>query len=173
MVVCTQCGTRQKDEAARFCASCGASIGGAGPARHDSRQEEERTFFDDSPAAMAGVGVLLLTLLFLGLPYVYFWLKARSTSYKLTSRRIVIEQGIFSKRMEQVDIYRVQDYVVERPFSQRLLGTGNLIIKAADRTTQDVRIHGIRADVKDLYEKLRAATEADKRARGVRVMDVE
>lgn len=173
MAICTQCGTKQKDEAARFCASCGATIGGSGPARHDTRAEEERTFFEGSPAAMSGIGVLFLTLLFVGLPYLYFWIRARSTSYKLTSRRIVIESGIFSKRMEQVDIYRVQDYVVERPFGQRLLGTGNLIIKAADRTTQDVRIQAIRADVKELYEKLRAATEADKRARGVRVMDVE
>ena len=83
-----------------------------------------------------------------------FWLRAWGTHYKFTNWCIVIEQGIFSKRLEQIDIYRVQDYIVERPFGQRLLGTGNLLIKAADRTTAEVRIQGIRADVREAFAGL-------------------
>ena len=31
--------------------------------------------------------------------------------------------------MEQLDLYRVVDYVVERPFGQRVMGTGNIILE--------------------------------------------
>jgi uncharacterized membrane protein YdbT with pleckstrin-like domain len=101
------------------------------------------------------------------------WLRSRATHYRITSQRIVIEEGVFSKRMEQVDLYRVVDYVVERPFSQRLLGTGNIVLEAMDKTTPEIRIRGVRTDVVALYERLRYATEQEKRRRGVRVLDVE
>ncbi len=174
MSTCTQCGTKQKDDGAKFCSSCGATIGEKKAASgNDGGIKDERVLFEGSPAAIGSLGALLFTILLIGLPWLYFFIRARATHYKLTNRRIVIERGIFSKRLEQIDIYRVQDYVVERPFGQRLLGTGNLVIEAADRTTAEVRIEGIRTDVRDLYERLRDATEADKRSRGVRVLDVE
>jgi uncharacterized membrane protein YdbT with pleckstrin-like domain len=172
---CPACGTAQKDDAAKFCASCGAAIGAAPAAKAAASIEGEQTLFEGSPASIPSIGVLLLTLVFVGIPWLfYFYWKARGTSYKLTTKRVVIESGIFSKKLEQIDLYRVVDYVVDRPFSQRLLGTGNIVLESTDRTSKgEVRIDGIRTDVRALYEKLRAATEADKRARGVRVMDVE
>ena len=91
----------------------------------------------------------------------------------LQGQRVVIEQGVFSKRMEQVDLYRVVDYVVERPFGQRIMGTGNIILEAMDKTTPEIRIVAIKTNVVSLYEKLRYATEQEKKKRGVRVLDVE
>jgi hypothetical protein len=80
---------------------------------------------------------------------------------------------VLSKRLEQVDLYRIRDYTVERPFGQRLLGTGNILIEAMDSSTPVVRIQGLRTDVVQLYERLRVATEADRRLRGVRLVDYE
>ena len=85
----------------------------------------------------------------------------------------MIERGVFSKEMQQVDLYRVVDYVVERPLGQRMMGTGNLILEAMDKTTPEVRIEGIKTDVVELYEKLRKATEQEKQRRNVRVLEVE
>ena len=87
--------------------------------------------------------------------------------------RIVVERGFFSKRMEQLDLYRIVDYVVERPFGQRMMGTGNIVLEAMDKTTPEVRIDGVKTDVVALYERLRYATEQAKKKRGVRVLDVE
>jgi hypothetical protein len=87
---------------------------------------------------------------------------------------VVVETGVLGKRLEQVDLYRVSDYTVERPFGQRILGTGNIVLRTLDRTSPTVAIEGIRTDVVALYESIRAATEAEKAKRGgVRVMDVE
>ncbi len=60
---------------------------------------------------------------------------------------------------------------VERPFSQRIMGTGNIILEAIDSTSPVLRITGLKTDVIKLYEALRVATEAAKQRRGVRVVD--
>lgn len=128
--------------------------------------------FEGSPAIVSSVAEAVLAILTVGIAWVWLWLRSRAVHYKVTTHRVVIEQGIFSKRLEQIDLYRVDDYVVELPFGQRLLGTGNLVITTSDRTTKgDVRLNRLRADVRKLYEELRAATEDDKARRGVRRFD--
>jgi hypothetical protein len=62
---------------------------------------------------------------------------------------------------------------VERPFGQRLMGTGNLLLRTFDKTSPELQVRDIKTDVVALYEKLRAATEADKVRRGVRMIDYE
>jgi uncharacterized membrane protein YdbT with pleckstrin-like domain len=133
----------------------------------------EELLFSGRPALVPGLGSLLLAILTLGISVLVAWVRTRSVHYKITSQRVVIEQGMFSKRMEQLDLYRVVDYVVERPFGQRIMGTGNIILEAMDKTTPEVRIVAIKTDVVKLYEKLRYATEQEKRKRGVRVLDIE
>jgi uncharacterized membrane protein YdbT with pleckstrin-like domain len=133
----------------------------------------EELLFEGRPALIQGVGGLVLAILTLGLSLIVAWFQTRGLSYRITSQRVVIEQGVFSKRMEQLDLYRVVDYVVERPFGQRLMGTGNIILEAMDKTTPEIRIVGIKTDVMRLYEKLRYATEQEKKKRNVRVLDVE
>lgn len=134
---------------------------------------KEELLYAGRPAVLRGVGGLLLAILTLGISAIVGWVRSRGTHYKITSQRVVIERGMFSKRLEQIDLYRVVDYVVDRPFSQRMMGTGNLILEAMDKTTPEIRIDGIKTDVVALYERLRFATEQEKRRRGVRVLDVE
>lgn len=133
----------------------------------------EELLFAGRPALIQGVGGLLLAILTLGLSVLVAWFQTRGVFYKITSQRVVIEHGMLSKRMEQLDLYRVVDYVVERPFGQRIMGTGNIILETVDKTTPAIRIAGIKTDVISLYEKLRYATEQEKKRRGVRLLDVE
>lgn len=133
----------------------------------------EELLYEGSPALIQGFGGLLLAILTVGLSLIYSAVKAKSVRYKITTERIVVERGLFSKRMEQLDLYRIVDYVVERPFGQRMMGTGNIVLEAMDKTTPEVRIEGVKTDVVALYERLRYATEQAKKKRGVRVIDVE
>jgi uncharacterized membrane protein YdbT with pleckstrin-like domain len=133
----------------------------------------EEVLFEGHPALVPSLGALLVAVLTLGIALVFFAIRQKSVHYRLTSERIVVEEGLFSKRMDQIDIYRINDYVVDRPFGQRLLGTGNLVLTAMDRTTPELRIHGLKTDVVALYERLRKATETEKRRRGVRLVDYE
>jgi uncharacterized membrane protein YdbT with pleckstrin-like domain len=135
--------------------------------------QEEETLFDGRPALIPSVGVLVLVVVTLGLWLLPRFWRSLGVHYRITSRRIVVEFGVLSKRMEQIDLYRVADYTVDRPFFQRLLGTGNLFLKTFDKTTPEVRITQIKTDVVALYERLRQATEKDRAVRGVRVLDYE
>jgi uncharacterized membrane protein YdbT with pleckstrin-like domain len=146
------------------------SEGAPGPSA-PSGQPDERTLFEGRPAVIDGLGPLLLVVLTLGLAAVYFWLRSLGTHYRVTTRRVVIERGLLSKRMEQVDAQRINDFVVDRPFGQRLLGTGNLILHTLDKTTPSVEVRGVKTDVRALYEALRAAVETERSRRGVRIIE--
>jgi uncharacterized membrane protein YdbT with pleckstrin-like domain len=135
--------------------------------------QPEEVLFEGRPALIPSVGVLALAIVTLGLWLLPRWWRCLGVHYRITSRRIVVETGVLSKRMEQIDLYRVNDYTVDRPFLQRLLGTGNLLLKTFDKTTPELRIDGIKTDVVALYERLRQATEKDRAARGVRMIDYE
>ncbi len=139
----------------------------------DPQVGEERTLYEARPALVPSVGALIICIVTLGLALIGYWLKQRSRHYRFTTERVVVERGIFSKRMDQIDIYRINDYVVERPFGQRIMGTGNLILETMDRSSPQMRINHLATDVTALYEQLRHATEEQKRQRGVRVIDYE
>jgi len=135
--------------------------------------ENEQTLFEGHPAVIGSASTLLLVVLTLGLWLLVAYLQSIAKTFRITTKRIVVETGILGKRLEQIDLYRVSDYTVDRPFLQRMMGTGNLHLKTVDRTTPDLSVVGIKTDVVALYERLRQATEADKQARGVRMVDYE
>jgi uncharacterized membrane protein YdbT with pleckstrin-like domain len=138
-----------------------------------SAEPGEEVLFDGYPALVPSLGALVLAVVTLGLWLIPLWWSSRSRHYRLTTRRVVVETGILNKRLEQVDLYRVSDYTVLRPISQRLLGTGNLVLRTLDTSSPEVIVSGIKTDVVALYERIRVATEEEKKKRGVRVMDME
>jgi uncharacterized membrane protein YdbT with pleckstrin-like domain len=141
-------------------------------AMSDSTTElRENVLFEGHPALVPGLGALLVCIVTLGLALAVYWWRSRSLHYRITSQRIVVESGILSKKMEQIDLYRVKDYVVERPFGQRVMGTGNLELETMDATTPRLRIFALKTDVVQLYEQLRSLTEADRHVRGVRLIE--
>ncbi|MBX3225784.1 MAG: PH domain-containing protein [Labilithrix sp.] len=133
----------------------------------------EELLFSGHPAVIQSFGGLLLAILTLGISALVQYVRTRGTTYKITTQRVVIETGVFSKRMEQIDLYRVVDYVVERPIGQRIMGTGNIVLEAMDKTTPEIRIEGVKTDVMRLYEQLRYSTEQEKKRRNVRLLEAE
>jgi uncharacterized membrane protein YdbT with pleckstrin-like domain len=133
----------------------------------------EEVLFEGRVALIPSFGTLFVAIVTLGLWLIVRWLKTAGHSYRITTRRIVVESGVLSKQLEQLDLYRIVDYTVERPFGQRLMGTGNILLRTLDKTSPALNIRYIKTDVVALYERLRTATEADKARRGVRMVDYE
>ena len=138
-----------------------------------SEHSDEHVLFEGRPALVPSLSVLALCIVTLGIWLLPRWWQRGSKLYRVTTRRIVVETGVLSKRLEQIDLYRIVDYTVERPFGQRVLGTGNLLLKTFDKSMPDLDLHEIATDVVALYETLRLATDAEKTRRGVRVVDNE
>ncbi len=129
--------------------------------------------FDGYAATLRSVGELALAILTVGIAWLVLYFKRRAHHFRITTQRIVVEEGLFSKRIDQLDIYRITDYTVDLPFGQRIMNTGNLFLKAMDPTTPELKLMGLKTDVRALYENLRRATEIEKQRRGVRVIDNE
>lgn len=173
MATCPHCDAPLAEPNLALCPSCGASLGEP-PRRKPAPVVEapaEVVLFDGNPAAVPGVLELALVLFTFGLALLWLIPKAKGTHYRITTHRVVVETGIVDKRLEQVDLFRVVDFVVELPLSQRLLGTGNLALECQDRTTKELRIDRIRTDVRALYEAVRKAAETERTRRGVRTFD--
>lgn len=177
---CPHCETELVSPGPAICPSCGETLGdpprraAPSPAGDDV---PERVIFAGHPALVPGALEAVLVVLTLGLALIWLWARSRATRYELTTRRVVVETGLLSKQLEQVDLYRIDDYRLDLPFAQRLLGTGNLTLATSDRSARaesaggEIHLRNLRTDVRALYEELRAATEADKARRGVRRFD--
>jgi uncharacterized membrane protein YdbT with pleckstrin-like domain len=133
----------------------------------------EQVLFEGRPAVLPSIGAWLIVVATLGLGFIWFKYRQLRVRYRITSERVVVEWGVLGKRLEQVDLYRINDFVAERPFGQRLVGTGNLLLKTVDRSTPDLELYGLPTDILALYEQLRRATETSKRRHAVRMIDYE
>jgi len=104
--------------------------------------------------------------------WVVQWLVTQSTQYELTSQRLRVRTGILNRRLNEIELYRVQDYVMDQPLFLRLLGCGNLTIISSDVTTPELVMKAI-AGVEPVREQLRAAVQHERDRKRVRQLDVD
>jgi uncharacterized membrane protein YdbT with pleckstrin-like domain len=116
---------------------------------------DERILFKGHPAVIGSVTRLLIAIFTLGIGAIWFWLRAVNTQYLITSQRIVIETGIFSRAIETLEIYQIDDIHLEKPLNQRIMGTGNIVLLTRDLSTPKLILERLPIDVRDLYEQMR------------------
>jgi uncharacterized membrane protein YdbT with pleckstrin-like domain len=91
----------------------------------------------------------------------------RSVRYALTAQRLEIQSGVFSRRVESVDLFRIRDVILEQAFFERLRGAGRVTVYSTDLAEPVLHL-GPLADARALFDKLRdAAAAARKDARVV------
>ena len=81
-------------------------------------------------------------------------MRLRSTKYRLTSQRLVVEQGILSRTLDEVDLRTVDDSGFSQSPLERLQGIGTVWVLASDRSTPRLALRGI-PDPRALREKIR------------------
>lgn len=103
---------------------------------------------------------------FLGLPWSF-------TVYKLTEEKLFIESGFFSKKEEEVRLYRIMDLTLKRSFWQRLVGVGVIHCCTADRSTPEFNIGSIKKskEVKDMLSDMVEKQREAKRITAREFMD--
>jgi uncharacterized membrane protein YdbT with pleckstrin-like domain len=126
--------------------------------------------------ALAGVpftgglsAAALVIPLFMGL---LRWWMTRTTVYELTTQRLKIYHGILTRRLDEVELYRVKDYVLEQPLLLRLLGLGHVTLVTSDAITPSVKLRAI-ARAAIVREQLRTAVQAERDRKRVREIDVD
>jgi uncharacterized membrane protein YdbT with pleckstrin-like domain len=91
------------------------------------------------------------------LAFLVAWVKLRSTSYTITNQRVQIEQGIFSKTVDEIDLRYVDDSSFTQGLLDRILGIGNVTLVSSDKTTPRYVLRSVR-DPRGVREMIR--TEA-------------
>ena len=63
---------------------------------------------------------------------VWVYLTVRCTEYRLTTQRLIVSSGVLNRRVEECQLFRMQDATVIRSMLQRLVGLGRVMIYSAD-----------------------------------------
>jgi uncharacterized membrane protein YdbT with pleckstrin-like domain len=112
-----------------------------------------------------GLGRGLVAVLLLGLPFLG---RQRIT---VTDERIVIEHGFWTKTRDDIEIFRVRDVVSKQALWHRLLGIGDVVIKATEgRSEENHVLRGV-PDPIGVSEAIRKAWNASARPRTATNLD--
>ena len=79
----------------------------------------------------------------------------KNTYYKVTNQRILVERGILSRSLEEIDMRSVDDTEFCQSFLERIFGIGEVWIVSTDRVAPKTVLHGIR-DPRSTRELIRA-----------------
>jgi hypothetical protein len=112
-------------------------------------------------------------LLVIPIPWaIWAWLKVKCRAYTLTTERLLIEDGVFNKSQDTLELYRVRDLQVTEPFWQRLFGLQNVQLLATDLTTENLVLDYMpkAAGLPDIFRK---QVEECRQRKGVREVGVD
>ena len=137
----------------------------------------EKTIWEGTPSQVLNLKIYILCVLLCWLVVPIFiaiakWLKLKCYKFEITTERIRITEGIFSKKIEELELYRIKDARVIEPFWLRLFSLGNIVLTTSDRSHPTLVIPAV-PDVRGLREQLRNHIERMRLLKGVREVDFE
>lgn len=125
--------------------------------------------------SLAGIGTLILCAVGVGLVIIAWrWLRNVSESYELTDQRLIINSGIFNKRTDEIELFRVKNVAVDYTLINQWVDIGRITIQSSDATTGSEPL--VLVDIpqaRALREKMRTLVNAARQARGVREIDID
>jgi uncharacterized membrane protein YdbT with pleckstrin-like domain len=118
-----------------------------------------------SPIAFAALIIPLIWI-------IWSYLVIRCQVFELTSQRLRITRGIFNQTIDEIELYRVKDILLEKKWWMRILGLGSLHLETSDRTLPSISIAAI-PGATNLREELRREVEKVRDKKRVRELDFE
>jgi membrane protein YdbS with pleckstrin-like domain len=84
-------------------------------------------------------------------------IKLKSVRYRVTADRIEWTRGIFSRNVDNIDMFRIADLSMHRSFSDRLVGIGSVVLITTDKTDPEFRFEKV-SSPKQLYDTIKKAS---------------
>jgi uncharacterized membrane protein YdbT with pleckstrin-like domain len=135
----------------------------------------QRVIFEGAPSwkawfwsyVIAGVlSVVLIGLIWIGI----LQLMRKSLRYKITERTIDYETGLLSRRIETLQLWRVQDIEFRQSLIQRMLGIAEIHVQTKDASDPDLVLRGLPAS-REVFEALKDAAELARQQRVVGLVE--
>lgn len=109
---------------------------------------------------------LLVLMIAMSLHLLYMLLYLRLMKFTVTDQQIMYRHGVFNRKMEFIELYRVIDFHEDVSFIQNIFDIKTVTVYSGDRTTPRLRIPGIALDY-PLVQTLRERVEYNKRRKGI------
>ncbi len=116
---------------------------------------------------ICGLTFVLIVPLVIGL---WRWLSLRCTEYRLSTERLTVSWGVLSRRVEELELYRVKDTSIDQPLFLRIFYLGNVVLRASDQSHPEVVLKAI-PDCRGVREQVRDLVEEARERKGVREFD--
>ncbi len=157
---------------------------------------QENSFWKGSPsqwlnlgpftaALLAAVGIaiaaivsgpffpLVLTALVVPAGYMLWrYLVVRTQVFELTSERLRVTRGVINQKIDEIELYRVKDSQMIRPWWMRLTGLASIALETSDRTLPQLVIPAIHGG-ENVRELLRKHVELERDRKRVRETDFD
>jgi uncharacterized membrane protein YdbT with pleckstrin-like domain len=138
--------------------------------------EQEKSLWKDSPSQVDNLGTFIICgfTFWLIIPIfyaLYKFLQTKCHAYELTTERLKITKGILSKREDMLELYRVKDISIIKPFFLRIFNCANIILNTSDKSTPIIIIPAI-PEPEKVRELLRTHVETMRDRKGVREVDL-
>jgi uncharacterized membrane protein YdbT with pleckstrin-like domain len=105
--------------------------------------ETEKPLFTGHPVVIYNFWQWLAVAFTLGIAYLVYWIRSISTTYEITTQRVRVERGLFSKLKENVELFRIDHFDLHKPLGMRLAGQCMLHLRSSDASFETVMIYGI------------------------------
>ena len=127
---------------------------------------------DDLNARSVYPWIIVAIWVLCGIAALTTYLKVSTTKYVLTSERLRVTTGVLSTITQDLELRRVRDSIILRPFWARIAGLGDLQILSADASTPRLVLHAIR-DPDGVQARIRSIVQAQYLKFGIRQMEVD
>lgn len=120
----------------------------------------ENYWIDSLKSVTACVTALCLLCLAYRLVYLL------GTRYEITQEQLIHRHGVFTRKSDYVELYRIVDYAEQKSILQQLARLKTITVYSGDRTNPEIRLIGIRAGCR-VTEIIRNRVEQNKKRRGI------
>ncbi|WP_233842330.1 PH domain-containing protein [Dyella sp. 2HG41-7] len=153
--------------AANKCRFCGTDIEAYTASRE---QTVERTLFSGHPRVIYIFHQYVMCVITLGIALFFYWIRSLSTTFVITTQRVRVEQGLFSKVQRNLELFRVDHFDVVKPIGMQALGLCEVLLHSSDEGMPSVLLYGI-PGLEQLADELRECSLRERTRR--RVMPIE
>ena len=125
------------------------------------------SFFVPENARYWALATIWIAILVLSIPLIVIpWIKWSSTTYTVTTKRVITRTGIFTRTGHDLPLTRISDVQLVKDFNDRIFGCGTLALQTSSDDPlllRDVpKVEMVQVEISNLlFEDVQGAIDAD------------
>lgn len=110
--------------------------------------------------------LFLIVAVVLSLRLLYIFVYLRRMEFRINGEQLIMEHGVFTRRSDYLELYRIVDFNEHRTILQQICGLKTITIYSGDRSNPKLAIIGVKNDL-DLVSLIRERVEYNKQRKGI------